>query len=76
MSKLILYSASWCMPCRNVKATLDKYKIAYEVVDIDKDSERARLGGIRGVPTLELGDNRVVGNLTINQIEHFIMQNT
>ena len=33
---LTLYSASWCRDCREAKRFLDKHKIAYNEVDIER----------------------------------------
>ena len=33
---LTVYSADWCRDCREAKRFLDKHKIAYKVIDIEK----------------------------------------
>lgn len=34
--ELLLYSAGWCRDCREAKRFLDKHKIAYHEVDIER----------------------------------------
>ncbi len=33
---LTMYSADWCRDCREAKRFLDKHKISYKVVDIER----------------------------------------
>ena len=33
---LTVYTADWCRDCREAKRFLDKHKIAYKVIDIEK----------------------------------------
>ena len=33
---LTIYSADWCRDCREAKRFLDKHKISYKVVDIER----------------------------------------
>lgn len=75
-----LYSAKWCNGCKNLKATLDKAKIKYKVIDIDKPkgSELARAAQIRAIPVLEIdtdkGKKYLVGNSTAQQVREFQAQ--
>jgi len=52
--RLTVYSAEWCPDCRQAKAFLDEHGVPYELVEIDKDAEAAKLleqkTGKRGIP--------------------------
>ncbi len=51
---LTLYSASWCRDCREAKRFLEKHKIAYKEVDIERTpgaaDEVMRHVGKRAIP--------------------------
>lgn len=55
-----LFTATWCGPCKIVKAELDKLQHNVELIDVDTDSASVTAYGVRGVPSLVLGDGRVV----------------
>ena len=57
---MILFTAAWCAPCRQVKLLLEGLTHSVEVIDIDLQPEVTRDAGIRGVPSLLLGDGTVV----------------
>jgi thioredoxin 1 len=55
--KLMLFSASWCAPCKALKQHAESKDIEFDVVyDVDtpEGQEYSRLNGVRGVPTLIL----------------------
>ena len=58
---IVMYSTTWCPDCRRAKKFLDKQKVAYIDVDIEKD-ERGREfvmkinDGMRTVPTILFPD--------------------
>lgn len=59
--KVILYVTAWCYQSRNTRAFLDKNKIPYDYVDIDKDKAGEEFvlktnHGYRSVPTLLFPD--------------------
>lgn len=63
--KVEMYGASWCGPCRSVRAMLDKDQIPYTYTDIDAPGgreayQRARPAR-RGIPLLIIGSNKIVG---------------
>lgn len=66
--KLIKFQAEWCGPCRMLSKILDELNIDIdtEVVDIDKESDKVKAYGVRGIPTLVLLDDNGVeqGRLT------------
>jgi mycoredoxin len=59
--KIILYATAWCYMSRNTRAFLDRNKILYDYVDIDKDKAGEEFviktnNGYRSVPTLLFPD--------------------
>lgn len=58
--KIELYSASWCSNCPAAKAVLEAAGVDYQVIDIDVNPEKAMEAGIRGIPTIIVGDERYV----------------
>jgi len=73
--EVILFSASWCAPCKQLKEFTNNNGMSFsKVYDIDTDegSEAARKFGVRGVPiTIAMKDGgeskRVIG-FNINEI--------
>lgn len=52
--KVIVFTASWCVPCRAAKPILVRIEAAgveVQVVDIDANPELARKYGVTSVPT-------------------------
>ena len=51
---LLVYSATWCRDCRDAKRFLDKHKIAYKEIDIERTpgaaDEVLRKVGKRAIP--------------------------
>ncbi len=79
MKNLVIYSASWCNPCQQLKKTLQSVDlgIPVNVIDIDEDPVSAAENTIRGVPTLLLmQDNMVVkrksGYMSSEQLKDFV----
>jgi thioredoxin 1 len=79
MKNLVLFSASWCGPCQQLKKTLavTDLGIPVSLVDVDSDPVAAADYSIRGVPTLILiEDNQVVkrksGAMSSQQLKEFI----
>ena len=63
-----MYSTAWCGHCRRLKRQLNEADIPFEEVDLDEPEHRqvgerikAKTGGYRTVPTLEIG-----GELYVN----------
>ena len=57
-TKLKLYTAKWCGPCKSLKQWLETENIeGIEFIDIDTDegSKEANKSGIRGIPALDTG---------------------
>lgn len=60
---MILFTASWCGQCSNVKKTLDAKGIAYETIDVDSESgmELAAKHSIRSLPSALIDGNVISG---------------
>jgi thioredoxin-like negative regulator of GroEL len=78
MKNLIIYSASYCNPCKQLKKTTDNINlgIPVNIIDIEDDPVSASEYAIRGVPTLLLMDDmqvvkRHTGSMTAKQLEEF-----
>ena len=52
MSKdILVFSASWCNPCKSLKKALQEMQVDYQSIDIDADVVLAKHYNIRSVPT-------------------------
>ena len=59
MRKILLFSAKWCLPCKQLAPIMESLQgeINYEKVDVDSNTELSTKYGIRNIPTLILVDN-------------------
>lgn len=78
MEKILLFSASWCGPCKTYKPLLTKFcadnHIALEVIDVDMDSVNTVKYGIKSIPTTIIvgrGD-KLTGAQTLSTLESLI----
>jgi glutaredoxin len=55
-----LATATWCGPCKTLKANLESEGIEVEMLDIDENSEYVQKMGIRSVPTLIVNDQDLI----------------
>jgi thioredoxin 1 len=51
------YTASWCMPCKQLKPImreilLKRPNVNYKLIDVDNNPDEASMYGVRGVPTV------------------------
>jgi thioredoxin 1 len=51
------YTASWCMPCKQLKPIMSEIllkrpNVNYKLIDVDNDPDEASMYGVRGVPTV------------------------
>lgn len=79
--KLIKFSASWCMPCRNLESRLNKLDLTIDLFsyDVEEEIDLTEEWKIRNVPTVILVDDnghevkRWVGNFEPNvELKAFI----
>ena len=63
--KIIIYSASWCSPCKSAKRFLDDMNLIYDEIDIEKNNiSREKLLEITGghtVPQIVINDKCIGG---------------
>lgn len=79
MKNLVIYSATWCNPCQQLKKVLAVTDLGLPVstIDIDSDPLSAAEYAIRGVPTVLLMEDmqvvkRHTGSMTAKQLEEFV----
>lgn len=79
--KLIKFSASWCLPCRNLEGRLNKLDLTIDLFnyDVEEEVELTEEWKVRNVPTVILVDDnghevkRWVGNFEPNvELKAFI----
>ena len=63
----IIYSTSWCGPCKRLKRQLAELNITYQEIDIEQSPEAAALveslnNGNQMVPTLVFSDGTSMTN--------------
>ncbi len=71
---LTMYSTPWCGYCHRLRSQLDREGIAYEVVDIEREPEAARIveqvnNGNQTVPTLVYADGTAQTNPSVAQVK-------
>jgi len=80
MKKLIVFSATWCGPCKMVKPIINQIEsenptITIERYDVDENQDKAAKFNITSVPTVIIADendtevNRLMG---VNQKQTYI----
>jgi len=79
MNKLLVFTASWCGPCKVFKPTLlelDQERLVY--IDIDELSEIRRDYNVQSVPTVILVDEdgveleRLVGGQPLSKLQDLL----
>jgi glutaredoxin 3 len=64
-SKVTVYSTTWCGFCKVAKQYFDSKKIAYDEIDVEKDTAAAKQiveeTGQMGVPVIRIGSHLIVG---------------
>jgi len=80
MKKVELYSADWCSSCKAVYPIVEKLEnVEVEIVDVEKETERAVSLSIRSIPVVRVLDEegnqlgRLVGKITKQQIEELTL---
>lgn len=70
MSDKVLVSAGWCSQCPAVKKYIEDNNIEVTILDADKDFDEVNKLGVRGLPTMLVGEDRYVGaEQIINYLE-------
>lgn len=64
MKKVIVFSATWCANCNAQRQKLTQAGIEYEVVDVDKEMQKAREFKVRSLPTTVI----VEGDTIVRQL--------
>lgn len=79
MKNLVIYSASYCNPCKQLKKTIEDTNlgIPVNIIDIEDDPVSSSEYAIRGVPTvLLMNDNQVMkrrsGYMNAEQLKEFV----
>lgn len=71
---LTMYTTSWCGYCFRLKTALKAQGIAYDEVDIERDSAAADFvgsvnGGNRTVPTVKFADGSTMTNPSVSEVK-------
>lgn len=79
MKNLVIYSASYCNPCKQLKKIIEDTNlgIPVNIIDIEDDPVSTSEYAIRGVPTvLLMSDNQVMkrrsGYMNAEQLKEFV----
>ena len=82
MKKILAFTATWCVPCKNFKPILEQVsrELPVEFIDIDANPQLVAEYGVRSVPTVLIINNgqvssRQAGVLTESQIKSLWSQN-
>lgn len=82
MNKLIIFSASWCGPCKAMAPAVEELKSQYPdnvtKYDIDAEQELRDTFEIRAVPTIILLDSKIIvgrktGSMSAKALEDFLL---
>lgn len=71
MIKCMLFTASWCGPCKRIKPLFANLPneiddVEFSVKDIEADADLAKHYGVRSIPTMVITKNEGVQNVVIN----------
>ena len=72
-ARLIMYTTTFCGPCKRLKVQLDEANIDFDEVNIETDEAAAVWvqsinSGNRTVPTLRFADNSTLTNPSLAQV--------
>ena len=64
-AKIIIFGAEWCAFCHTAMQYLDKLKVKYTYIDIDKEPAKGQeaidKSGQRGIPVIDLAGDIIIG---------------
>jgi len=82
MKKVVMFSASWCGPCKAAKPVFNQLKesvggVQFEIVDVDENPIMATNFDISGVPTFVVLENdkevqRFVGGGNVTKLKEIL----
>ena len=65
MSKVIIYSAPWCVYCKMAKAYMEENKIAFTELDVSADDaakdDMVKKSGQMAIPVIDIGGKIIIG---------------
>lgn len=83
MKKILMFTAPWCNPCKNMKPLVEQEcreaGIELEYVDIESQIDIARMHGVRSVPTMMVFDGKfakdmATGEMSMSALRDFIQK--
>ena len=79
IGELIVYGAPWCGDCVRSGALLDRLKIKYEKIDIDKEPEvqdyiKEKQNGVRKIPHIVFEDGSFLVEPTDEELKNKIQE--
>ena len=79
IGELIVYGAPWCGDCVRSEALLDRLKIKYEKIDIDKEPEvqdyiKEKQNGVRKIPHIVFEDGSFLVEPTDEELKNKIQE--
>lgn len=71
--KIIVYSASWCGPCKYAKQLLDERGLDFEEIDIEKEGisreDLYEMTGGRTIPQIIINNVNIGGYTDLQQLD-------
>ena len=72
MKKIKVFTAPWCMPCKQLKEKtlplLMEEGVEIEVIDLEESPDLAAEYKVRGVPTMLYDGHSLVGFKTVEEV--------